>query len=200
MKKIIFFILAIFNFTLIACNNDSTPERDNTIVPPSAQNSFNTPDSGKPAQLNQVPQPAAVTTSNTAPVTTTAPNVTASPQQAKTAPGMNPPHGQPGHRCDISVGAPLNSAPAASTPAVTSANPPTVTTTTQTPVKTAPGMNPPHGQPGHRCDISVGAPLNSPATNKSAPAANVTPVVADPTGARPQVKEPVKQASDSSKN
>lgn len=29
---------------------------------------------------------------------------------------------------------------------------------------TKPGMNPPHGQPGHRCDIAVGAPLNSKAT------------------------------------
>ncbi len=28
-------------------------------------------------------------------------------QVAKTAPGMNPPHGQPGHRCEIAVGAPL---------------------------------------------------------------------------------------------
>jgi len=26
---------------------------------------------------------------------------------------LNPAHGQPGHRCDIAVGAPLNSAPAA---------------------------------------------------------------------------------------
>jgi hypothetical protein len=33
-----------------------------------------------------------------------------------TAPGMNPAHGQPGHRCDIPVGQPLNSQPAA-TPA-----------------------------------------------------------------------------------
>ncbi len=30
----------------------------------------------------------------------------------------------------------------------------------QTPVaKTPPGMNPPHGQEGHRCEIAVGAPL-----------------------------------------
>jgi hypothetical protein len=28
---------------------------------------------------------------------------------------MNPQHGQPGHRCDIAVGAPLNSKPAAAT-------------------------------------------------------------------------------------
>jgi len=39
--------------------------------------------------------------------------------------------------------------------------------TPATPVKNdavtavAPGMNPAHGQPGHRCDIAVGAPLNS---------------------------------------
>jgi hypothetical protein len=33
-----------------------------------------------------------------------------------------------------------------------------------TPVTTtvAKGMNPQHGQAGHRCDIAVGAPLNSP--------------------------------------
>lgn len=50
----------------------------------------------------------------------------------------NPPHGQPGHRCDIPVGDPL--------PVVTNSN-----------VK----LNPPHGQPGHRCDIAVGSPLPS---------------------------------------
>jgi hypothetical protein len=68
---------------------------------------------------------------------------------------MNPAHGQPGHRCDISVGAPLNSAP--------------------TPVKTNDQvsdlvldkggalpkgtLNPAHGQPGHRCDVKVGEAL-----------------------------------------
>lgn len=99
-------------------------------------------------------------------------------QTAATAPGMNPPHGQPGHRCDISVGAPLNSKPA---PATT--QPTTVSTTPQqpqvtmkevpTPTKTLPGMNPPHGEPNHRCDIAVGAPLNS---KPAAPAVvNTTP-------------------------
>ncbi len=73
-----------------------------------------------------------------------------------TAPGMNPPHGQPGHRCDIPVGSPLNSKPA-----TTSAPTGTLTTTTTPAQATAPGMNPPHGQPGHRCDIPVGSPLNS---------------------------------------
>lgn len=101
------------------------------------------------------------------------------PQPVQTAPGMNPPHGQPNHRCDIAVGAPLNS-PAAKTTAQTT---PAATITKATPSQTiqidnsqnnnatpailnpatatatAPGMNPPHGQEGHRCDIAVGAPL-----------------------------------------
>ena len=100
--------------------------------------------------------------------------------------GINPPHGQPGHRCDIAVGAPLNSAPAkqqnaqptqAAQPAPNGqgflgqgnaqAAPQQIQATPQQAAKpaqvTAPGMqgkpNPAHGQPGHRCDISVGQPL-----------------------------------------
>ena len=86
------------------------------------------------------------------------------------AKGINPAHGQPGHRCDIAVGAPLNSAPAqqgqtatqTSQPVQVNAGQQQVVTTTATPVKVAKGMNPAHGQPGHRCDIPVGSPLNSP--------------------------------------
>ena len=81
---------------------------------------------------------------------------------------LNPPHGQPGHRCDIPVGAPLNSKPAAQPAA------PQQQVTQQQIVidpqqaqqhtgTTEPGfsgkLNPPHGQPGHRCDIAVGATL-----------------------------------------
>lgn len=111
------------------------------------------------------------------------------PQQVQqpTKPGMNPPHGQPGHRCEIAVGAPLNSKPvqptATSQPVTqpVTLNAPTQAPVTannqQPPVKTAPGMNPPHGQPGHRCDIAVGAPLNSPkaATATPPPAVLTTP-------------------------
>ncbi len=90
--------------------------------------------------------------------------------------GLNPAHGQPGHRCDIAVGAPLNSAPTQQGQTVTTqpaqtvqvnANQPNMVTTktvTAAPVKVGKGMNPSHGQPGHRCDIPVGAPLNSPVT------------------------------------
>lgn len=64
---------------------------------------------------------------------------------------LNPAHGQPGHRCDIKVGAPLDSSPSKSSdntqsfsPMINSGN-----------VK----LNPAHGQPGHRCDVKVGDPL-----------------------------------------
>lgn len=98
--------------------------------------------------------------------------------QTQTAPGMNPPHGQPGHRCDVAVGAPLNSKPVQKNQSQTtqvvsskSTQQPvmnvnsnggstTIVGTNVPPVTTtAPGMNPPHGQEGHRCDIAVGAPL-----------------------------------------
>ncbi|UGS23833.1 hypothetical protein [Flavobacterium channae] len=92
--------------------------------------------------------------------------------QTQTAPGMNPPHGQPGHRCEIPVGAPLNSKPNTQpqqqTTQVVNSKPvqqPVLNVNSKdgaaTIVGTAtpPGMNPPHGQEGHRCDIAVGAPL-----------------------------------------
>jgi len=78
-----------------------------------------------------------------------------------TSSNLNPPHGQPGHRCDIEVGKPLDSKPIqASIPP--SSNPQTITTLPQQPTTLPSGgnVNPAHGQPGHRCDIAVGAPLN----------------------------------------
>ena len=87
---------------------------------------------------------------------------------------LNPQHGQPGHRCDIAVGAPLNP-PATNIQPIVSATPPTTLSSSpntntnidaqkvvlpQVNTSTA-GLNPKHGEPGHRCDIAVGAPLNS---------------------------------------
>ncbi|RZJ20093.1 MAG: hypothetical protein EON51_15940 [Acinetobacter sp.] len=93
-----------------------------------------------------------------------------------TSGASNPAHGQPGHRCDIAVGAPLNSPAKSTSPSVQPtaiaqpviANPqPTATVTTTSAAQTATvnakgeKLNPAHGQPNHRCDIAVGAPLNS---------------------------------------
>jgi hypothetical protein len=99
--------------------------------------------------------------------------ITQSAAKTVTAKGMNPPHGQPNHRCDIPVGAPLNSKPtttaAAATPAPASGEisknisvqppVPALLSTSSANTETPEGMNPPHGQAGHRCDIAVGAPL-----------------------------------------
>ena len=109
-----------------------------------------------------------------------------------TAPGMNPPHGQPGHRCEISVGAPLDSKPAPANvqpaPTTVSAQPTTVNAQPNpvtikevpNPTKTAPGMNPPHGEPGHKCEIAVGAPLDSKPTTTTPTPANAPPLIMAP--------------------
>ena len=95
----------------------------------------------------------------------TQPANAASGQQATpgaTTAALNPAHGQPGHRCDIPEGAPLNSAPALGTAApATGINMQTAPATAlpATPVA-GKRINPPHGQPGHSCDVPVGEPLN----------------------------------------
>ena len=76
---------------------------------------------------------------------------------APTMNGANPPHGQPGHRCDIAVGAPLDGSSAVKASPV-QVNP-VQTQSSPTSGSTGAGLNPAHGQPGHRCDIKVGDPL-----------------------------------------
>ena len=155
--------LSIIAFAFISCKNEEkqTPK---VVVPfyQVANQQSQTVSTPQPNQGQSLYQEAAVQN------TTTQVQPNAPVQVAK---GMNPSHGQPGHRCDIPVGAPLNS------PVATTAASPQVVSTTRTTVvpstavtvpQTAKGMNPPHGQPGHRCDIAVGAPLNSPVAEKPA--------------------------------
>ena len=78
---------------------------------------------------------------------------------------LNPAHGQPGHRCDILVGEPLNS-PVKSLNTGTNPQSPVIINNSSN-SNPFPGtinsggitLNPAHGQPGHRCDIKVGEPL-----------------------------------------
>lgn len=146
---------------------------------------------------------AATTEAKTNPTeaTSTAPNAGTTPAQTTPTgekPALNPAHGEPFHRCDIAVGAPLDgpatqqgdspvkqsNAPksffktvqseSATTAGTQAAQPTPQATTTVTPsgnqpkpatpaAATAntpkPKNNPAHGQPHHRCDIAVGAPL-----------------------------------------
>ncbi|HEU4860840.1 MAG TPA: hypothetical protein VFT15_13430 [Chitinophagaceae bacterium] len=83
---------------------------------------------------------------------------------------LNPQHGEPGHRCDIAVGAPLNAPATTSTiqPNAPTSAPGVITPAATTDAKTVTPkstpatatLNPKHGEPGHRCDIAVGAPLS----------------------------------------
>ncbi len=161
-------LLSLLSITLVlgACKKDLEPQ-EASATPVAATTAD--------VDANAAAAAAAMTPAGT-PMNAPAPAPT---QATSTAPGMNPAHGQPGHRCDIAVGAPLNSpAKMASQPAMT-INPnqggqAVKMTPTQAPAMlqppaattaTAPGMNPAHGQPGHRCDIAVGAPLNSKPTD-----------------------------------
>lgn len=174
MKKITLSII-VTGFLLSSCNNsDSSAD---TSVP------FD-------SSLAKSASPAAVTTP--VPVSDSAAAIqnmvqsstpvlnAAVPAGNATGAGLNPAHGQPGHRCDIAVGAPLNAAPSKTTTSVNTtpaASPVSIQPAAAAPAtKTAPGMNPAHGQPGHRCDIAVGAPLNS---APAKPAATVTPAKTD---------------------
>lgn len=108
---------------------------------------------------------------------------------------VNPAHGQPGHRCDIAVGAPLPGASQTASPAIptsTASSTPSIQPVslpaagTATPAAAATGLNPEHGKPGHRCDIAVGAPLSSaPATNSTNAKAPAAPAELKPTPLAP---------------
>lgn len=191
MKVTLYTAVIIFSSVLASCGGSNKEDAvDKELMKAATE--------GKPAQNSDtlpvtqsvITQPAAPVVNGTPPVTTqpgtsgnnitipaTQPvTINTQPSAQTSAAGMNPAHGQPGHRCDIPVGSPLNSKPQPTNPAAnistTPAAAPTITPTAQA---TAPGMNPPHGQPGHRCDIPVGSPLNS-----KPPQATITPGTTTP--------------------
>jgi len=189
-----------------ACNNNSTGGK---LSSPSAPVNITVPTTSPGSPVVQQPvqgQPNTNTTYQSHPVINTAQPGTIVPQPVTpvktTAAGLNPAHGQPGHRCDIAVGAPLNSAPATPTvtpttaannsPVMVKSNPQPVetqkafTTPTNT-TATAAGLNPEHGKPGHRCDIAVGAPLDS----KPAATPGITTSPANNTPVTPSIAQPV---------
>lgn len=174
MKKILF-SFAVVSLLFVSCKKETAAEEattetttDTTSVATDATATAVAPVTPNAAGTNPN------TIMNQTPPTTTM-TQTVTPQMlnqqaakpVKVGPGMNPSHGQPGHRCDIAVGAPLNSpagkAGVTPQPAQASSVPAQSIMTTPPPaaanVVTAPGMNPPHGQAGHDCAVAVGAPL-----------------------------------------
>ncbi len=144
-------LIIVFSVLISSCKNENEPSKSSTtrVIPFTEVG-------------NQMRNEAAAKNS-------AQPNQTVSTNASVgTKEGMNPPHGQVGHRCDLPVGAPLNSkaVPSKSSSKITSTPQMTVTPSTTTATATTPpttptpeGMNPPHGQEGHRCDIAVGAAL-----------------------------------------
>lgn len=138
--------LLLFSLAFMSCKQDKEPEAvPETTIPQEAI----------------TPEPSPAPPSDT--MNTPAANNTAGVK-------LNPPHGEPGHRCEIPVGAPLDSKPntggaqaqqqQAQPQNFMMANP--QQTQAQAPAQNQgekPANNPAHGQPFHRCDIAVGAPL-----------------------------------------
>ena len=87
--------------------------------------------------------------------TTTPVEKTITPDKSTPNVALNPAHGQPGHRCDISVGAPLDSNPA---PEKNNDEMSDVVIDNNTTLPKG-TLNPAHGQPGHDCAVKVGDPL-----------------------------------------
>lgn len=196
MKHIFAISFTFSVLTIFSCNNaDKSQDYDKSIMPEGYTNSQVDTGLGNAALQgsntnNPVQNGGMVPGTPQMPVVTQSAGANAAPQiiqqaqpmvvnkTSNSSSGLNPAHGAPGHRCDISVGAPLNSAPSAS---VTQSQPQaqTITTTSNAAVKTAtaPGMNPAHGEPGHRCDISVGAPLNSKPAEVKTTAPQSTPAL-----------------------
>jgi hypothetical protein len=163
-NKYFVLVAAVVLGTMISC---SPAQKD--LKPVSVQQQNQAPQSmlkaDTSAAISSDPAsvPATVTSNEPAVV-----NATATP------PELNPAHGQPYHRCDIPVGSPLNSAVIAKpTPTINrTGTSPTLENAARlnnpqannsiaptTASSTPPKLNPPHGQPFHRCDIAVGSPL-----------------------------------------
>lgn len=146
-----FFSIAFIALIFSSCENSGSPK---TMDPsPSA-----------PATTITPPPPVA-TSGNAGTVTNTpAAAATQTTTSSAAAIALNPAHGQPGHRCDIPVGTPLNS-PAGSNPApATNSNSAPVMLKPQAPlqpVNKSVRINPAHGAPGHDCSVPVGQPLKN---------------------------------------
>ena len=143
-------LFLVVSLMLISCKKELEPQESSSSVAPVAPAA----ETISPAAINTMPSSIQ---QNSTGANQSVPARTIS---ATIAEGMNPPHGQPNHRCDISVGAPLNAPPRKITPpksvpaSVTEAPKPIYTTSeapavlNDSPTTTTQGMNPPQVQEG----------------------------------------------------
>ena len=197
-----YFLVTLLSFTIFSCKEELKPQESyvdysakmntanqgnattsgiNNSQQATASTSKVNPPHGQPGhvcgtEMQQQNTPTQLQTNTNQQYTVSQPTATskAMVQNAvKVGKGMNPAHGQAGHRCDIAVGAPLNSKPAAvpinkssqvTTQTNTSSNgsfsitpaqnntPALLTPNNSQPEPTSAATNPPHGQPGHVCN------------------------------------------------
>ena len=146
MKKNLTFLYAIIIMIGVACSSSTnSPDIDKSlpVITPTEQ-------AQTPATLTTPEAPVTFETNNTqVPQPSAANNV-----------ALNPPHGAPGHDCNIAVGSPLNGA----ANSLNAPPPMPVMPSSVNPVNNASAsgirLNPPHGEPGHDCNIQVGQPLS----------------------------------------
>ena len=149
--KALFSLLLVVSLILISCKKELEPQESSSSVVPvepvAETTSTNAINNTMPSSLQQNSTEAN-------------PSVPAGTISATIAEGMNPPHGQPNHRCDISVGASLNAPPGKITSTPTKSVPASVTEVPKAtyptseaptilnnaPTTTTQGMNPPQGQ------------------------------------------------------
>lgn len=165
-RYVIFITIAVL-ITMISC---SPAQKESKALEVQEQNQKPNAivKSDTSATISSVPVTVPITAKSNEPAVV---NTTSTP------PELNPAHGQPYHRCDIPVGSPLNSIASAkpAAPINRTGTSPTLENAarlngqrTNNPIApalananaTPPKLNPPHGQPFHRCEIPVGSPLN----------------------------------------
>ena len=146
MKKLS--VIVIIAISIASCKNSGNQKFQEPVVPATTINVPTPPltgDSNKQITVaNPQPQPAPVASEKAT---------------TKGSTALNPKHGEPGHRCDIPEGSPLNS------PATNTTIPATGTSSLPVVAQPQPAnnvrLNPAHGAPGHDCTVAVGQPLKS---------------------------------------
>ena len=146
LKNTLYLAIGFASTSLIACNSSGgaqSPETMGSVV--STSNYQPKKVAQTPTKLGNLMNQATPTSGNF---------------KASSA-GYNPAHGQPGHNCDLAVGAPLGGASTAAGPQAALATLPTQSSSPNFNASAGTNLNPAHGQPGHDCALAVGAPLPS---------------------------------------